>query len=105
MDQFPQALYRQPGRDVETDSGWCAYAIAADAEALEAALADGWHATPPEAAAANKPADPAAPVVPDDNAPPTRAELERKATELHIKFDGRWSDKRLAEVIAAALKA
>lgn len=36
----------------------------------------------------------------DDNAAPTRAELEQKAKELGIKYDGRWSDKRLASVIA-----
>ena len=35
-----------------------------------------------------------------DNAPPTRAELEQKAADLGIKYDGRWSDKRLASVIA-----
>ena len=35
-----------------------------------------------------------------DNAPPTRKELEQKATELGIKYDGRWNDKRLASVIA-----
>ena len=40
-----------------------------------------------------------------DDAPPTRAELEQKAAELGIKFDGRWGDKRLGEAIAAALKA
>lgn len=31
-----------------------------------------------------------------------RAELLARAAELEIKVDGRWSDKRLAEVIAAA---
>lgn len=36
----------------------------------------------------------------DDNAAPTRIELEQKARELGIKYDGRWSDKRLAAVIA-----
>lgn len=35
-----------------------------------------------------------------DNTPPTRKELEQKATELGIKYDGRWNDKRLASVIA-----
>lgn len=40
----------------------------------------------------------------DDNAPPTRAELEQKAHELGIKFDGRIGDKRLAALIEKHLK-
>lgn len=40
----------------------------------------------------------------DDDAPPTRAELELKASELGIKFDGRTTDARLAQRIADALK-
>lgn len=38
-----------------------------------------------------------------EDAPPTRAELEQKATELGIKFDGRTTDKKLAAKIAEAL--
>jgi len=37
--------------------------------------------------------------VPDDNAAPTRAELEAKATELGIRFDGRTRDKKLGQLI------
>jgi len=106
MEDFPQALYRQPGRDVQTDSGWCAYKTADNAEDLAAALADGWHATSPAAAdafaASLLPAAP--PPIPDDTAPPTRSELERKAEELGIKVDGRWSDKKLSDTITAALE-
>ena len=41
-----------------------------------------------------------APVVQaDDDAPPTRAELEAKATELGIRFDGRTRDKKLGQLI------
>ncbi len=40
----------------------------------------------------------------DENAPATRAELEKKASELGLKFDGRTTDKRLGEKIEAALK-
>lgn len=39
-----------------------------------------------------------------DSAPPTRAELEAKATELGLKFDGRTSDKTLATKIQSALE-
>lgn len=111
MDQFPQALYRMPGKDVQTDDGWCAYSIANSAEDLEAALADGWHETSPAAAEAfeaakcqqSEPASATAPT--DDAAPPTRAELEQKAAELGLKFDGRTGDKRLAALIAEKLAA
>jgi hypothetical protein len=53
------------------------------------------------------PAEMQAPVestVPDDSAPVTRAELEAKATELGIPFNGRTSDKKLSGLIATALQ-
>lgn len=40
-----------------------------------------------------------------DDSPPTREELETKAKELGIKFDGRTGDAKLAAKIAEALKA
>ncbi len=36
---------------------------------------------------------------PQDDAPPTRTELEAKATELGIRFDGRTKDKKLGQLI------
>lgn len=41
----------------------------------------------------------------DDNAAPTREELEAKATELGIKFDGRTKDKKLGQLIQEKLSA
>lgn len=41
--------------------------------------------------------------VADDDAPPTRQELEAKAVELGLKFDGRTSDRKLGLLIAEAL--
>jgi hypothetical protein len=38
-----------------------------------------------------------------DNSPPTRAELETKAKELGIKFDGRTKDKKLGQLIQEKL--
>jgi hypothetical protein len=52
-------------------------------------------------AQAEKPVETA---VPDENAPPTREELEAKATELGIPFNGRTSDKKLSGLIATALQ-
>lgn len=43
--------------------------------------------------------------VPEDGAPPTRAELEAKATELGIRFDGRTKDKKLGQLIQDRLSA
>lgn len=42
---------------------------------------------------------------PDENAPPTRAELEAKAKELGIRFDGRTGDKKLGQLIQDRLSA
>jgi len=52
-------------------------------------------------AQAEKPVETA---VPEDNSPPTREELEAKATELGIPFNGRTSDKKLSGLIATALQ-
>jgi hypothetical protein len=42
-------------------------------------------------------------VAPVDDSPPTRDEMEFKARELGIKFDGRTSDKKLDALIVTAL--
>ena len=42
-------------------------------------------------------------IAPMDDAPPTRTELEAKATQLALKFDGRTSDKKLAHIITKKL--
>lgn len=42
--------------------------------------------------------------IPEDDEPVTRAELEEKATDLGIKFDGRTTDAKLLERIDDALK-
>jgi hypothetical protein len=43
--------------------------------------------------------------VPEDDAPPTRAELEAKAKEFGIRFDGRTGDKKLGQLIQDRLSA
>jgi hypothetical protein len=42
---------------------------------------------------------------PEDDAAPTREELEDKATELGIRFDGRTKDKKLGQLIQDRLSA
>ena len=75
---------------------------------VEKRLAEGWSASKADAIAAKTavPVASAAALSDDvgDDAPPTRDELERKAAELRIKVDKRWSDKTLAERIETALK-
>lgn len=92
---FPTIVYKCPG-DHHRAGGTYSYKGAEDSSALGKLLAEGWFATLPEAIE-GKAAEA------EDNAAPTRAELEAKATELDIAFDGRTTDKRLGEKIAAAL--
>lgn len=40
----------------------------------------------------------------EDDLPPSRAEIEEKAVELGIKFDGRTTDRKLLEKIAEVLR-
>ena len=97
--EFPRMLYRT-GTQWVLDSGTYDLHKAADQAALDAALADGWHLDQYAAKDATAPAE-----VPADSAKPTRAELEQKATELGLKFDGRTSDRKLTDAIDAKLKA
>ena len=70
-----------------------------DATDVEQMLTEGWFLTTTEAGESAQPQ----PVL-SDEAAPTREELEAKATELGIKFDGRNSDKKLGDLIAATLE-
>lgn len=114
MDRFPKMLFCFPAlalagafSEALQDGTYGIRTVASDEE-HDAALAEGWCETPADArrtytdriAAALEPETPAV----DDNAPPTRAELEAKATELSITFRSNTSDKALADRIAAALE-
>jgi hypothetical protein len=99
MNNFPRMIYKAGGTE-EIHGGKFSTYIVHDADELDAALADGWHLTTDEARDAAKPA---APAPADDNAPPTRAEMEAKAAELGVEFSPRLGDAKLAERIASAL--
>lgn len=107
--QFPTILYKCPG-DHQRPGGSYAYRAACDEDARALLIAEGWCDTLPEAIEAAKPKPVVvAPVVvepppPDDNQPPTRAEMEEKAKELGITFDGRTSDAKLSRLIVRALE-
>lgn len=104
-------VYRCPGQHFAHAGQTYDYAQAATEEDLERRLADGWHlslADAVDAATAVTGVGSAknAKQVPesDDDAPPTRAELEEMAEGLGIKFDGRTSDagllRRIEEAVA-----
>ncbi|WP_110402617.1 MULTISPECIES: hypothetical protein [unclassified Pseudomonas] len=88
---FPTIVYRCPGAH-HCIGGTYDYIGAADEEALSSLRSAGWFMTLPEAMAGE-----------DIHSKPSRSELEEKASELAIKFDGRTSDRRLTELIEAAI--
>lgn len=78
-----------------------------DADEFDSAIADGWFASVPEALATKvevvKEKEPEKEPEQKENSAPTRAEMEQKATELGIKFDGRTTDAKLLKLINEAI--
>ena len=101
MMEFPTLVYKDGGPH-QRPGGTFDYKRIVNEDQLAAALANGWFLTLVEATqpAAIDPSE----VLPDDDAPPTREELETKARELGLKFDGRTSDKALAAKIQSTLR-
>lgn len=93
---FPTIVYRCPGAHSRPGGSYDWLSIASE-EALEDAFAKGWFASMPEAIEGKRAES-------VDDSAPTREELELKAIELEIPFDGRTSDKKLAKLIADALE-
>jgi hypothetical protein len=109
--EFPRFVYLSPGNFRRGKSSY-RYVSVNSLEEHDAYLAQGWstsadlaieRADAPTPTPAPAPAPVPAPVVPEDNAPPTRAELEAKARELGLKFDGRTSDRTLLRRITQAI--
>ena len=96
MTDFPTILYRTPGPHRKPRGGTYKTIGAADQEAFDDLTSKGWFPSY-EAAVTGK-------VVIDEVSAPTRQELESKASELGVSYDGRTSDKKLAERIAKALE-
>lgn len=86
--KIPTMIYRHPGRH-KIGKKFYDYKVV-DAADVDSFLSDGWFRTPAEAEACE--------ILLDDE-PPTRGELEIKATELGIDFDGRTTDRKLLERI------
>ena len=106
MTEFPTLVYKAHGKYMRP-YGTYDFTGVNTAEEFEQKLKDGWFPSLQDAIDGNTPAPAAEKAVsepvPDDLAPPTRQELETKATELGIKFDGRYSDKKIAQLIDEAL--
>lgn len=90
--EFPRLVFQDKGPN-QRAGGTYSYLSVEDESDFNAAIANGWFTSIPEAIESQKISD----------AQPTRAELELKATELSIKFDGRTTDRKLNELITLAL--
>lgn len=95
--EFPRSLFKSPG-DQWVSGGSYAIEHVEDAAQYKAAKAAGWFDSVGEALEALK----SGAVEAEDDAPPTRAEMEEQAKALGIKFDGRTTDAALLKRIAAA---
>ena len=103
--QFPRAVYRCPGPHHGPPGHTYESKSVPDANAHHAALQAGWHASLP-AACGLVPSLVPAPVASlpeDDDAPPSRHDLEAQALKMGLKFDGRTSDAKLARMIDEAI--
>ena len=112
-NEYPRMLFKAGGPEQFHGGQFSTLIVHNDDEKADA-LAAGWQLTTPEALEARQAEqDEAARVAAaklaeqgaaaDSTQPPTRAELEQKATELGISFSARLSDKKLGEAIAAKL--
>jgi len=108
MSEFSALVYRSPGPHRGPFGKSFDFRGVKSEEELNAKLASGWSRTLAEAinpeikTVTVEAADPEL-TQEEEHRPPTRAELEQKATELGIKFDGRTGDKRLLMLINAML--
>lgn len=109
MMEFPRFVYKDKGPYERAGGTYDATMVEDEAEHI-AAIKAGWFGNLQEAIDSPNVGH-VEPIVsgpdhtePADDAPPTREELEAKATELGIKFDGRIGDKKLTALIAKALE-
>jgi hypothetical protein len=90
--KFPGFVYKSPGKMGKVKNKTYDWSPVQNEQELSEKLAKGWYATRDEAFSPKQPEV-------NENALPTRAEIEQKARELGIKFDGRTSDKKLLKLI------
>lgn len=100
MPKFPCHVFKSPGPHYGPNGKTYSYAGAADQAQFDALMAKGWKDSLQVACGMVAEPEPVIAAVPDDNVAPTRAELEQKATEMGLRFDGRTTDAKLARMIA-----
>jgi hypothetical protein len=98
--KYSDIVYRCPGPHQRPGGTFDCRGVDS-AEGHEQARHEGWFDTLPEAIAGKA----SLKELPLNDAPPTRKELEQKATELNIKFDKKMSDEVLSKKISDALGA
>jgi hypothetical protein len=98
VEKYQDMVYRTPGPYSRQGGTYDTMGVSSRA-AHDAALANGWFNTLPEAIAGKTSL-----VEVKENAPPTREELEQKARELGVKFSKNTKDEQLNELIEKALK-
>lgn len=103
MTDFPTILYRTPGPHKKPRGKTYGYKGAADQVEFDALIAKGWSASYEEAVGGKLSTKVVEEPI-DEVSGPTREELEAKADDLGVSYDGRTSDKKLAERIAEALE-
>jgi len=94
MSQYPKMVYKVPGKTLGNGGITFDYEIASDEESEQSLIKDGFYSTLQAAIDGD---------IPSDESQPNREELEAKATELGLKFDGRTSDRKLGVLISEAL--
>lgn len=98
MSDFPRMIY-QAGSQEEMHGDRYDYMIVGDQDALDVMMANGWYMTTTEAReASNKAVMPSA-----ADSELVRDELESRASELGIKFDGRTTSRKLNTLIIEKL--
>lgn len=91
---FPRLVYKSAS----------VHLLVENSQDFDASILSGWFASVPDALAPVV-TSPVIPVIQlDDEMPPTRAELEAKAKELGLKFDGRTTDAKLSKMIAEVIR-
>lgn len=118
---YPALVYRCPGAHFGPNGTTYDSLGVNDDEQLHAAIADGWaeslveavsiylHSVKFDGSVGNSVPDVDSAeekeiIDGDENAHPNRQELEQKANELGIKFDGRTTDRKLLEKIEEVLR-
>jgi hypothetical protein len=102
--EFPILVYRCPGEHFGPNGTTYESTQVHDDSQLNEMISAGWKNSLPSAVEFYLIGDPEESEVDQFDSAPTRAEIEEKATELGIKFDGRTTNRKLIEKIQEVLR-